>query len=70
MVPIFPILGMAANIFLMVQLSPEAWIRLFIWLFIGLIIYFQYGRHHSKLSPTFQGDPDAPVEFNLPDATH
>lgn len=69
-VPIFPILGMAANIFLMVQLSFEAWIRLFIWLAIGFAIYFAYGRKHSKLSPHYKGDPDAEEEFTLPDATH
>ena len=70
LVPIFPILGMAANIFLMAQLSIEAWIRLFIWLVLGLAIYFLYGRSHSKLSPSYQGDPDAEEEFTLPDATH
>ena len=69
-VPIFPILGMGANIFLMVQLSPEAWIRLFIWLGIGFGIYFMYGRYNSKLSPHYKGDPDAPDEYNLPDASH
>lgn len=69
-VPIVPILGMAANIFLMVQLSSEAWIRLFVWLFIGFVIYFFYGRSHSRLSPSYQGDPDAPDEYNIPDASH
>ena len=70
MVPLVPIMGMAANIFLMVQLSGEAWIRLFIWLFIGFVIYFFYGRSHSKLSPHYQGDPDAEEEHVIPDATH
>ncbi len=70
LVPFFPILGMGANIFLMVQLNKEAWIRLAIWLAIGFAIYFMYGRHHSKLSPNYKGDPDAAEEFNLPDATH
>jgi APA family basic amino acid/polyamine antiporter len=70
LVPIVPILGMAANIFLMVQLNKEAWIRLFIWLGIGFAIYFYYGRTHSKLSPHYQGDPDQADEFQLPDATH
>lgn len=70
LVPFVPILGMAANIFLMVQLSPEAWIRLFIWLFIGFVIYFFYGRSHSKLSPHYKGDPDEPEDVIIPDASH
>lgn len=69
-VPIVPILGMGANIFLMVQLSAEAWIRLFVWLIIGFAIYFLYGRSHSRLSPQYKGDPDAPDEYVLPDASH
>lgn len=69
-VPIVPVLGMGANIFLMVQLNPEAWIRLVIWLVVGMVIYFGYGRHHSKLNPNYQGDPDEEEEFILPDATH
>ena len=26
------------------------WARLGVWLVIGLVIYFTYGRHHSKLA--------------------
>jgi APA family basic amino acid/polyamine antiporter len=26
------------------------WMRLLVWLAIGLLLYFSYGRHHSKLS--------------------
>ncbi len=70
LVPLVPILGMGANIFLMVQLSMEAWVRLAIWLLIGFAIYFFYGRSHSKLSPHYKGDPDAEDDFVLPDATH
>ncbi len=70
LVPAVPILAMFGNIFMMATLSPEAWIRLFIWLGIGFAIYFGYGRKHSKLSPHYKGDPDAAEEFNLPDATH
>jgi len=34
---------------LMFSLGWENWVRLFIWLGIGLAIYFVYGFHHSKL---------------------
>ena len=35
---------------LMFSLPAENWLRLFVWLGIGLVIYFGYGRHHSVMS--------------------
>ena len=67
MVPLVPILAMFANIFLMVKLNPEAWLRLFVWLAIGFGIYFAYGRSHSKLDPSYVGDPDEVPEVIIPD---
>jgi amino acid transporter len=49
-VPLVPILAMAGNIFMMMKLNPEAWLRLVIWLGFGLVIYFFYGYQHSKLT--------------------
>jgi basic amino acid/polyamine antiporter, APA family len=31
------------------SLPADTWIRLVIWLIIGMVIYFTYGRHHSKV---------------------
>jgi basic amino acid/polyamine antiporter, APA family len=50
LVPFVPILGIAANLFLMAGLGWENWMRLVIWLVIGLCIYFGYSRHHSRLN--------------------
>ncbi|MBB4639485.1 amino acid permease [Longimicrobium terrae] len=47
LVPLVPILGMVTCIFLMSRLPREAWERLVIWLAIGMVIYFLYGRRHS-----------------------
>jgi APA family basic amino acid/polyamine antiporter len=33
----------------MLSLPIETWIRFFVWLVIGLLIYFFYGAGHSKL---------------------
>jgi APA family basic amino acid/polyamine antiporter len=48
-VPLVPILGAVVCLGMMAALDRETWERLFIWLAIGLVIYFGYGRHHSKL---------------------
>ena len=48
-VPVFPILGVLMCFALMFSLPLETWIRFFVWLIIGLLIYFFYGLGHSKL---------------------
>ena len=48
--PWVPILGMLVNLGLMFSLGWENWLRLAVWLAIGLVIYFRYGRAHSKLA--------------------
>jgi APA family basic amino acid/polyamine antiporter len=50
LVPIVPILGIGFNLFLMAGLGWENWMRLIIWLIIGLCIYFGYSRFHSRLN--------------------
>jgi len=42
-----PILGIVFCLVLMFSLAPENWLRLFIWLAIGLVVYFAYSRNHS-----------------------
>lgn len=49
LVPLFPILGVIMCVGLMFSLPLETWIRFFVWLIIGLLIYFFYGLGHSKL---------------------
>jgi len=48
-VPVIPILGIIVCILLMASLPFESWERLGIWLLIGLVIYFLYGKKHSKI---------------------
>ncbi len=48
-VPLFPILGVLFCGALMLSLPIETWIRFFIWLAIGLAIYFFYSVRHSRL---------------------
>ncbi len=48
-VPFVATMGMLVNGGMMFSLGPENWTRLFVWLILGLVIYFCYGRHHSAL---------------------
>jgi APA family basic amino acid/polyamine antiporter len=48
-VPVVPILGILFCLLLMVGLPLDTWLRLVIWMAIGLVIYFFYGRRHSVL---------------------
>jgi APA family basic amino acid/polyamine antiporter len=48
-VPLVPILGIVSCLGLMLTLPLGTWIRLIVWLLIGLAIYFGYGRSHSIL---------------------
>ena len=47
-VPLIPCMAIFANIYLMMKLSLATWVRFFIWLFIGLLIYFFYGIRNSS----------------------
>ena len=48
-VPLFPILGILVCSAMIFGLGWPNWLRLFIWLFIGIIIYFLYGAKHSEV---------------------
>jgi APA family basic amino acid/polyamine antiporter len=49
LVPLVPILGVLACLGLMATLPGDTWLRLLVWLAIGFVIYFAYGRKHSHL---------------------
>ena len=49
-VPVVPVLGILTSLVLMFALPLDTWIRLVVWLIIGLALYFLYGRKRSKLA--------------------
>lgn len=49
LVPLIPILGILTCVAMMVFLPWETWLRLAVWLIIGLAIYYAYGKKNSKL---------------------
>jgi APA family basic amino acid/polyamine antiporter len=63
-VPLVPLAGALSCLLLMFSLPAENWLRLLVWLLIGLAIYFLYGRRHSVLAHRRRaaggGPPDAP----------
>ncbi len=49
-VPLVPILAVLASFYLMLNLPGATWVRFFVWMAIGLIVYFAYGAKHSRLA--------------------
>lgn len=47
--PYVPILGMITSLGVMASLPRDTWFRLIIWMVIGIVIYFTYGRRRSKI---------------------
>ena len=49
-VPFIPVMGVLSCLMLMFSLPAANWLRLFVWMAIGLAIYFFYGRKHSVMA--------------------
>ena len=48
-VPLVPIAGVLSCVYLMASLPNDTWIRLVVWMGLGLAVYALYGYRHSKL---------------------
>ncbi len=48
-VPWVPLSGIACCLYLILSLPFDAWLRLLVWLVVGLVVYFLYGVRHSRL---------------------
>ncbi|SOD04181.1 amino acid/polyamine/organocation transporter, APC superfamily, partial [bacterium JGI 053] len=66
LVPLVPGLGILTCGYMMIALPKDTWIRLIVWMALGLIIYFAYSRSHSVLARTGhishgdRAEPEAP----------
>ena len=48
--PVVAGLSVLLCVYLMLNLIGETWVRFFVWMAIGLVVYFTYGRSHSRLA--------------------
>jgi basic amino acid/polyamine antiporter, APA family len=63
-----PIAGIVFCLVLMFSLPAENWVRLAVWLVIGLVIYFAYSRHHSVLARLRRGEGPVPMPGGPPES--
>lgn len=47
---LIPVLGMTFCLYLMVEIPAKSWVVFFVWMSLGLVIYFTYGRKKSHLN--------------------
>ena len=48
--PVLPVVSAVCCLGLMASLATETWLRFLVWLVIGLVVYFAYGRTHARLA--------------------
>ncbi len=60
-VPVVPILAILTAVYLMLNLPASTWVRFFVWMAIGVVVYFIYGARNSRLvtDPNYSRDADA-----------
>ncbi|MBY8848420.1 amino acid permease [Saccharothrix longispora] len=49
LVPVVPVLAILACLWLMLNLTALTWVRFLVWMALGVVVYFAYGRRHSLL---------------------
>jgi amino acid transporter len=70
LMPVLPVLSMAASIYLMTTLSGGTWARFGAWMVLGLIVYFLYSRRGRPRPPTANQPRRAPTICVTPASSH
>jgi APA family basic amino acid/polyamine antiporter len=61
---VVPIIGIGLCLYLMATLPGATWLRFVVWMALGLVIYFAYGRRHSRLRTAATQPPPEPSRFD------
>jgi len=61
-VPFVPVLGILFNGYMMYKLGIWNWVRLIVWLIIGLVVYFTYSRKHSTLQLSLEAQESVEIK--------
>ncbi|MBK7705726.1 MAG: amino acid permease [Acidobacteria bacterium] len=64
--PIVPMFTVWVSAFLMNNLPLDTWLRLIVWMSIGLVVYFAYSYKHSKLADVEQGGSTVESDYKPP----
>ncbi|BEH00540.1 amino acid permease [Bacteroides sedimenti] len=65
LVPFVPICGVLTCLFMMVFLPADTWIRLILWMLIGLDIYTAYGMKNSKIGSIYKEERPGQNVLNI-----
>jgi APA family basic amino acid/polyamine antiporter len=59
-VPVVPVLAVLTAVYLMLNLPSATWVRFFVWMAIGLMVYFVHGARRSRLAtdPNYSREAD------------
>ena len=59
-VPVVPVLAVLTAVYLMLNLPGATWIRFFVWMALGLVVYFAHGARRSRLAtdPNYSREAD------------
>jgi len=67
-VPLVPLLGMAANVFMAGSLPNSSWLLAMLWLLVGLTLYLVYGMRNSTLGKEALDEEGQPLV--VPSSAH
>ncbi|MDN5929626.1 MAG: amino acid permease [Pseudonocardia sp.] len=62
LVPVVPVLAVLSCVTLMLFLTVNTWLRFLIWLVLGFVVYFLYGKRHSRLAQADSGPASPPPD--------